>query len=398
MADVLNNCKLLFQPKDSNKMKVDLQQIKTDFKGEICYVHARGAVTPQGFGVITTQPLRLSGDDIFYGMEMLTSSDCGRNWSDFRKSSTLVRRSTGEAGYEEVFCDATPFYHKKTGKLIITGHNALYLNDELAPTPRRRYTVWSVWDEKTADWQPWQKLQMPDDDAWYSCGSGCGQIVELDNGELLIPVYYASKDEAAKGWEVLYKAQVLRCSFDGSNIGVLEVGNSLAITEPRGLCEPSVTEFNGKYLLALRNDVKGYVTVGTDGLNYEAPRVLCFDDNEEVGNYCTQQHWFKCGGRLFMVYTRRNANNDHVFRHRAPLFFAEFDTEKMCLIRSTEQIAVPERGARLGNFGCVNISENEAWVIAAEWMQTTSPDSKNWRRCMSYGSDNSIFIARITPQ
>ena len=99
-----------------------------------------------------------------------------------------------------------------------------------------------------------------------------------------------------------------------------------------------------------------------------------------------------------MVYTRRNANNDHVFRHRAPLFFAEFDTEKMCLIRSTEQIAVPERGARLGNFGCVNISENEAWVIAAEWMQTTSPDSKNWRRCMSYGSDNSIFVAKITPQ
>ena len=96
-----------------------------------------------------------------------------------------------------------------------------------------------------------------------------------------------------------------------------------------------------------------------------------------------------------MVYTRKGADNDHVFRHRAPLFAAEFDTEKMVLIRESEFIAVPERGARLGNFGCVNVSENEAWVIVSEWMQTTAPDHSNWRRCMSYGSDNSIFVAKI---
>ena len=96
-----------------------------------------------------------------------------------------------------------------------------------------------------------------------------------------------------------------------------------------------------------------------------------------------------------MVYTRKGANNDHVFRHRAPLFIAQFDPDKLCLIRGTEIIAVPERGARLGNFGCVQISENEAWVIAAEWMQTTPPDSKDYTKCMKYGSDNSIWIAKI---
>ena len=147
----------------------------------------------------------------------------------------------------------------------------------------------------------------------------------------------------------------------------------------------------------MRNDQRGYVSRG-DGLNFEAARVLCFDDGSELGNYCTQQHWCKVGGKLYLVYTRKGANNDHIFRHRAPLFIAEFDPDKMCVLRDTERIAVPERGARLGNFGCVNINENEAWVIASEWMQTTAPDHSNWKRCMSYGSDNSIFIAKITAE
>lgn len=74
---------------------------------------------------------------------------------------------------------------------------------------------------------------------------------------------------------------------------------------------------------------------------------------------------------------------------------AEFDTERMCLIRSTEIITIPERGARLGNFGCVQINENEAWIVAAEWMQTKGPRASDYRVCMKYGSDNSIWIAKI---
>ena len=61
----------------------------------------------------------------------------------------------------------------------------------------------------------------------------------------------------------------------------------------------------------------------------------------------------------------------------------------MCLIRATETIAVPERGARLGNFGCHRVNDNESWIVAAEWMQ---PD---WKVCMQYGSRNTIFIAKI---
>ena len=32
---------------------------------------------------------------------------------------------------------------------------------------------------------------------------------------------------------------------------------------------------------------------------------------------------------------------------------------------------MPQRGAKLGNFGVTEVNENETWVTDAEWMQTT---------------------------
>jgi hypothetical protein len=94
------------------------------------------------------------------------------------------------------------------------------------------------------------------------------------------------------------------------------------------------------------------------------------------------------------VYNRKGANNDHVFRHRAPLFMAEVDKGTLQVKRETERLLVPERGARLGNFGVVEVNEHETWVTVAEWMQTLSPQlivpMDN-----PYGADNSVFAARI---
>ncbi len=375
-------------------LNVELIQIKTGFSGDYCYTHARGAVLPGNKAVITTQKLMISGVDVFSGIEMLTSSDNGNNWSEIVPQHPLARKDLGD-GVEQTFCDATPFYHRATGKLILTGHDALYLNNKLFPAPRPRHTIWSVFDENAGTWAEFRELKMDDPEKYFSCGSGCCQILELENGELLVPVYFQSRKEAETPGQSTYHSAVMRCSFDGKELRCLDIGNSVTVPVPRGCGEPSVAEFNGRYFLALRNDKAGYVSWSDDGLHLSEPELLKFDDGRESGNYCTQQHWFKCGGKLYMVYTRKGAENDHVFRHRAPLFAAEFDTEKMVLIRESEFIAVPERGARLGNFGCVNVSENEAWVIVSEWMQTTAPDHSNWRRCMSYGSDNSIFVAKI---
>ncbi|MPN17599.1 hypothetical protein SDC9_164954 [bioreactor metagenome] len=103
-------------------------------------------------------------------------------------------------------------------------------------------------------------------------------------------------------------------------------------------------------------------------------------------------------GRLYLVYTRKGANNDHIPRHRAPLFIAEVDPERLCVIRATEQIVVPERGARLGNFGITRVSDRESWVTVSEWMQTTWPDPWDCTVCEKYGADNRVYVAKLTAE
>ena len=377
-------------------MKIEWTKIDTNFQGERCFVHARGVILDNGFGLMTTQPLRFRGSDMFYGIYLTTTSDGGKTWSELKPSKTLDRRDIG-GGVQITVCDATPMYHKKTGKILLLGHNATYLNDEKMPPPIPRYTVYAVYDEAVGDFSPFEFLEMPKEESetYFSCGNGSGQSLELDNGELLIPVYYTSREQCMCGYHANLSSCVLRCAFDGEKLSLLEIGNALTKEEGSGLCEPSVVRYNGEYFLSLRNNKDGYVTKGTDGLHYQPETPLVFDDGESVGNYNTQQHWITGGGKLYLVYTRRGANNDHVFRHRAPLFIAEFDTKKMCLIRSTEQVVVPNRGARLGNFGCQSLDEKHAVVFAAEWMQTLEPNYNDWKNCMKYGSDNSIFISHI---
>jgi hypothetical protein len=145
----------------------------------------------------------------------------------------------------------------------------------------------------------------------------------------------------------------------------------------------------------LRNDISGHVCVSEDGLHYDSPRPWLFDDGSNLGNYWTQQHWITSADALYLVYTRRGANNDHVFCHRAPLFIAQVDTAKLCIIRETEQVLVPERGARLGNFGIARISDTESWVTVSEWMQTTNPNPHDSTVCERYGSDNSIYFVKV---
>jgi len=66
---------------------------------------------------------------------------------------------------------------------------------------------------------------------------------------------------------------------------------------------------------------------------------------------------------------------------------AQVDTDRLCILRKTEQILVPERGAKLGNFGVTSVSPEETWVTVSEWMQPIGVEK--------YGSDGSVWVARI---
>ncbi|MBT6004448.1 MAG: exo-alpha-sialidase, partial [Prolixibacteraceae bacterium] len=277
--------------------------------------------------------------------------------------------------------DFWPKWHSVTKTLLGTGHTVVYTADWKVTNPRPRHTTYSIYNTKTGKWDNWQKLKMPDNEKFYNSGAGCVQRYDLGDGSILLPVSFRPEGKNSR-------VTVCKCSFDGKTLEYISNGTELELNdETRGLGEPSLTKFNDEYFLTIRNDKKGFVAKSQDGLNFEKYIPWKFDDGTELGSYNTQQHWVTHSEGLFLVYTRRGANNDHVFRHRAPLFIAQVDTDKLCVIRETEQILVPERGARLGNFGVCDISSNETWVTVSEWMQPEGVEK--------YGSDGSVFVAKI---
>ena len=358
-------------------MKCDTYSIRHGYDKKKCLVHARCCCAP-GYMIATAQYLNVAGSDLFSGILLSVSEDDGVTWSEFVEQKGLMPIEDGQ--YTTVGCDATPMYHKKTGHVLLLGHTAEYEKGAMHPNGRRRNTFYSVYDKTKKEFRQMKFLKMPE--GYEICGNGSGQSIELENGELLIPVYYK-----IQGVENMY-AMVLRCAFDGEDLTVLELGAPMTIAIARGLCEPSLVYHKGRYYMTLRNDECGLVAESTDGVNYTNLQLWKWEDGSVLQNYNTQQHWMPVGDELYLVYTRRAGTNDHVFRHRAPLFAAK--VENMRLVRSSEFVVVGEKGARLGNFGVTAYRETGAIVMAAEWMQPAG--------CEQYGSDNHIYVAKVTEE
>ncbi len=359
------------------------------YDGESCWVHARAGIVP-GVGkenapraVMTMNLKDLSGSDLFDAVYDLYSDDLGEEWSEPREVETLAPETVTVGDADDVraaVSDFWPRWHRASQTLLGTGHTVKYHGGRVM-TPRPRHTAYSRYEPGNGGWTPWERLPMPDEDRFHNMGAGCTQRHDLPDGSILLPVYGVGRSERSSVY-------VLKCGFDGQTLTYETHGERLHVDDDtRGLHEPSLTRFDGTYYLTIRNDRKGYVTRSQDGLDFEPIRPWTFDDGEELGNYNTQQHWVTHSQGLFLVYTRRGADNDHVFRHRAPLFMGQVDPDRLCVIRDTEQVVAPERGARLGNFGVTDVSPDETWVTVAEWMQPEGVDE--------HGSDGSVFIARI---
>jgi len=359
------------------------------FDGRRCWCHPRAGIVP-GAGkdglprvVMTMNTLHLEGSDVFKGMYGLRTDDLGKTWTEPREIDALAPRFETLAGQTRpvAVSDFWPRWHTATKSLLGTGHTVVYTPDWKVSRPRPRHTSYSVYDPDRDRWAAWRRLAMPDGEKFHDCGAGCTQRVDLADGTILLPLYFRPPGKNSR-------VAVARCSFDGETLRYEEHGNELSIDDTtRGLHEPSLARFGGEFFLTIRNDRRGFVTRSRDGLNFQPIRPWKFDDGSDLGNYNTQQHWVTHSEALFLVYTRRGANNDHVFRHRAPLFMARVDTDRLRVIRRTERILVPQRGARLGNFGVTDVSPEETWVTVAEWMQP--------RGVERHGSDGSVFVARI---
>jgi len=355
--------------------------------GNFLWFHPRAAAIPppgeeERFPVLITLQKHLQVSDFYSGLYMMYSEDLGKTWSGPTEIPELTWRK-GPNGTILAVCDVTPGYHPPTGKVLAIGAQLYYQPDGslLEGIERADQTAYALYEPKTRTWTGWRVLQMPDERKFDFSRNACSQWIVEPDGRILLPLYFGTNAKED------FSVTVAHCTFDGETLSYKEHGTEMTVAGGRGLCEPSLARFKNRYFLTLRNDAGGYVTSSADGLHFDPIRPWRFDDGTELGSYNTQQHWLVHGEGLFLVYTRRGANNDHVFRHRAPLFIARVNPDTLRVIRHTERILIPERGATLGNFGAAPINAHESWVTVGEGI---------WNDDMrARGARGALYIARI---
>jgi len=327
--------------------------------------------------VMTLQLLNVKGQHMYHGLCSMLTIDMGRTWIGPTPQPGLDRRLS-HVDDEEVPVDATPLWHRSTGKLILTG-GTFMLNEmqQRSVAAGGSSTIYAVYDTALNRWGDYKKLEMPPDPEFAYARAGCTQAVELPDGDLLLPIYYGGHGNAGN-----HKVTVLRCHFDGETLSYVSHGRPLVLKARRGLGEPSLVRFGDAYYLTLRAESGAYVATSTDGMNFGDLQPWTFDDGLPLETHDTQQHWVQHSDGLFLAYTRKTEDNDNVFRNRAPLFMARVDPATLKLERSTEQVLLPKVGnSEFGNFGVCTVDTNETWVTAG-------------RGGAKPGSPN-VYIARI---
>jgi hypothetical protein len=289
------------------------------------WFHPRACMMPgrDGNPVALMTMQEIGGSDYFGPVHWSMSADLGKTWSDPEPIAALGRDAVPghDDGLMAAVCDVTPQYHRQTGVVIAMGHVVFYKGDYFARKEQlARYPIYVTRDS---------------DGTW----SG-RKILEWDDP---------------------------RGGFIYSNN-----------PQGRGLLEPSVTRFDEKFWITMRaEDNRGYLSVSDDGLHWQEKRAWAWDDGSPIEMSTTQQHWLAHSDGLFLVYTRKDAANPNVVRWRSPLWVARVDTDRRCLIRSTEQVVLPLVGdgvnrpdqvAVMGNFNVTHASPHESWVTVGEWM------------------------------
>lgn len=321
----------------------------------------------------------------FHDIFQSISQDQGKTWSPPQLIPSLQRQKSDD-GYEIAPGDLWPIWHAASETVLATGKTFNFRQGRVEDYLRERvsYAV-KIPNEP---WGPLRFLELPKSDhAGYpiiAANAGCTQRYDLPNGDILLPIRYARDPQVRN-----YTSTIALCSFDGNQLKYRRHGSEINIPKGRGLYEPSLTEFAGKYYLTLRADHTAFVTSSTDGLNFEAIQEWKFDDGQPLGSYNTQQHWVTIGGGLFLIYTRRGANNDHIMRHRAPLFIGQVNPKSLRVMRKTERVLIQENQATLGNSGVCRISDTESWITCGEGLL---------RLGNRKGENNKVLVVKLTTE
>jgi hypothetical protein len=370
------------------------------------WTQARAVMYPdqnRPIALMTLSKKLRKGEDVYYDLYQMQSEDSGKTWSDPDIIPSLKIHDIG-SGYWRSMSDMTPQWHEKSGTILNIGKSFFYT--DLKDLDRsKREVAYACYHPKNKNWGAFRVLELPqmdkDSNLIIAPGSGCVQFVIEDNGDVILPfTYYALTKQQfqsvtretfavrnfMKSDDLGASVSVVRCSYDGNNLSFVALGNALIVKQGRGLGEPSLVKFKEKWYLTMRSDKTAFLSTSKDGLLFSQPKAWTFDNDSVLGSYNTQQHWAVLNNNLYLIYTRPAGNNDHVFRHRAPLFIAKVDTDREVVLKHTEQICIPEDGVALGNFGVTHINQQEVWVVSSEYLRNEPPDKKN-----------RVWVAKVKP-
>lgn len=339
------------------------------------WFHPRACMMPDSTGrpmaMMTLQAI--GGSDYFGQVHWSKSTDLGKTWSEPEPIAAFGRDSVPgrEDDLKAAVCDVVPQYDPVSNSLLAMGHVVFYKGDYFARKEQlSRYPIYATRNQD-GDWSQRKILKWDDPRTSNIYSNGCGQRVVLPDGDVAMSFTFGPE-------EVNRMVSGVRASFDGELLKVKEVGPAIHNDKGRGLLEPSVTEFDGKFWITMRaEDNLGYVSISDDGINYDDKQAWTWDDGTPLDMSTTQQHWLTHSDGLFLVYTRKDDSNENVMRWRSPLWVAQVDTDRRCLIKSTEQAVLPLVGdgikdadqvALMGNFHVTHASPDESWVTVGEWL------------------------------
>ena len=324
----------------------------------------------------------LTGGGILFTFQLIMESDCygppqymlyspEGGWSEAAVIPGMENVNMGN-GLVQGVADIRPFA-AADGTVAVFGCSTVYFRNKIKSDYMdiAQYSVYNTYHP---------------DKGWGKCGvlsgvrTACTQA-EFDNcGNWLIPCYF---DKNLSDASANYVVKVLKLHLEGEKFSVIGESNELEYNVERGFIEPSIIFFKGFFYMTIRaEDGFGYVSKTADPMHWDKPKVWKFD-NSELRTSTTQQHFFKMKDRLFLCYTRKTRDNEHVFRYRAPLFAAEIDTEKCCLKKSTETTVFPlteyQKSTGLyGNFHTVSMPDGSVWLSDGRLFVISGEDNNDY--------------------
>lgn len=355
---------------------IERQVVLNGRRNNQCWFSPSIAAIPTQAGMqVVINAHQLTGNDCG-PMHTIVSEDMGQSWSPPFESQAFHKIPMEDDVFETVHTIGL-LHHRKSGRTFTFGGTHFIRDNTLNTRDPRFKNEWflldkdmesanavAFWDQRKRDYTPWRRLEVPQFRQAGQCPwfFGLNQCCEMADGSILMPLSAGRADKTAS-------VTTIKLQIDGDQVKVTQAGSQIG----HKLYEPSIVEFEDRFHLTIRSeqrDGRMYHSTSTDGLTWSEPIAWQWDDGMPVETANTQQHWMKLGGVLYLVYTRKSELNNGVFRYRAPLYMAQVRvTDRPRLVRESEQIVFPEKGARMGNFSVCSISEEESWIVTGEWLQ-----------------------------